>query len=208
MPIIWYVVFLCFSVFLIGALPFSLMVARCFGVKSLRQGGSGNPGATNVARLAGKKAGAIALMLDVMKGFLPAWFLSSLVDANTVSASSAYIVPAFFAMLATLGHIFSPFLLFRGGKGVATFLGGLAATDILVSSLFCGLWICFYSMKRVSAHGAIAALSGSAAVAFLLWPWPAASCCAFAAIVSIFRHRSNLKRMLKGEEFSFKNKGG
>ena len=108
------------TAYLIGSIPFSFLVARAFGVADVRRVGSGNVGATNVLRSAGKAAGAVALGLDVAKGALAVALAQRLAPGDPV-------LPAVAAAVAVLGHIYPVWLGFRGGKGVATGLGAFAA---------------------------------------------------------------------------------
>lgn len=204
-PAAYIVIAMCAAFFLIGAAPFSLIVAKLAGAGDIRSQGSGNPGATNVARVAGKKAGAVALALDVLKAFLPVFFVTHMIDGGNRGEAAYITAGAVLGFCTVLGHVYSPFLRFKGGKGVATYLGMLAGLYWLLGVIFMALWLAGYALRKISAQGAAAALCGSAFASFALLPLPAALFCVIAALLSLWRHRKNFKRMRDGEEFSFKD---
>lgn len=188
--------------YLLGAIPFAVIIARMHGVDIFKQG-SGNPGATNVKRSVSSKAGNIVFLCDFLKGCVAALW-PSLVFAG---ATHALPLGVWGLVAAILGHSFSVFIKFRGGKGVATAMGGLLALVplILITGLI--VWaILFYSSRYVSlgsiGFGISLPISGlvygssTAMILFLT---------SLAAIV-VIRHMSNIKRLLAGTESRFEKK--
>jgi acyl phosphate:glycerol-3-phosphate acyltransferase len=180
--------------YLIGSLPFSFLVARAFGVEDVRRVGSGNVGATNVLRSAGKAAGALALLLDIGKGAAASALAGRLAPGEAA-------LPAVAAVAAVVGHMFPVWLRFEGGKGVATGLGAFAplapkaALGALVAFGLTALATRFVSLSSVAGGLALAG------VAFAVrGPDPVAVAAAFTAALVVFRHRSNLRRILGGTE--------
>lgn len=176
--------------YLIGSIPFSFLVARAFGVHDVRRVGSGNVGATNVLRNAGKAAGALALLLDLGKGAAASALAGKLAPGDAV-------LPAAAAVAAVVGHMFPVWLRFEGGKGVATGLGAfapLAPRAALAALLAFGL---VAAGTRYVSLGSVAGGAALAAVAFALrGPDPVAMAAAFTFALVVFRHRSNLRRIL------------
>jgi acyl phosphate:glycerol-3-phosphate acyltransferase len=185
---------LCLGAFLLGSIPFGVIAGRLQKI-DLTAAGSGNIGASNAFRILGKKAGAAVLLLDTLKGFLPVFV------AGKLGLSPEWIVGV--GLCAVLGHIYSPWVRFKGGKGVATSLGllfGLMPLIALLTLLIFGA-VFFLSGKRVSVGSMAGAIS--AAAMFWLWPntpRPFAWLVTLAAIFIVVRHRDNLKRLAKGEE--------
>lgn len=182
--------------YLLGSVPFGLLLGRRRGV-DVRQVGSGNIGATNVARSLGKKLGAVVLALDLLKGAVPmlvfAWL--GLGDrAHPLALTLVGVAPV-------LGHCFPLWLRLHGGKGVSTSLGvmlvvapGIAAMGVAV---FAGL----YARFRVASVGS---MGGAVAIAVLLWatsrPGPEVALGALIAAIIVLQHRDNIRRLLRREE--------
>lgn len=184
--------------FLLGAIPFGFVAGKLRGV-DLREHGSGNIGATNVLRVLGKGPGSLVLLLDALKGWLP------VVLARGLGLSSGWVVGI--GMCAVLGHIYSPFVRFRGGKGVATSLGVLLGLSPLVAGLSLLAFAIPVALTRWVALGSIVA-AVTQAVLFWLLPTPYLSgdplpYRLFGVAVALFvvaRHRANIGRMLSGTE--------
>jgi glycerol-3-phosphate acyltransferase PlsY len=182
------------AAYLIGSIPFSFLVARAFGVHDVRRVGSGNVGATNVLRTAGKAAGALALLLDLAKG----------AGASTLAARLApgdAVLPAVAAVFAVLGHMFPVWLRFEGGKGVATGLGAFAplAPAPAVSAVL--VFALVAARTRYVSFGSVAGALALALLTFVLrGPDPVALAAALTAALVVVRHRSNLRRILGGSE--------
>jgi len=179
--------------YLCGSVPFGVLLTRAKGL-DVRAGGSGNIGATNVARVAGKKLGAVVLLLDAAKGALPVaacrWALP---DAPWVHASVA--------LAAFLGHVFPVWLKLRGGKGVATALGVLAV--LLPWSALAGgaVYALLVARFRISSIGSLAGGLAALGLAFAVpSPWPYPLLCALLFAGMLFTHRGNLARLFRRVE--------
>lgn len=188
--------------YLLGSISFAVLVARTQGVDILKVG-SGNPGATNVKRVLGSRLGNAVFFLDVLKGFVATGWPLLFLGANE-GETLAFGVLGLIAAIA--GHSFSCFLNFRGGKGVATTMGGLAA--LMPPVLLVGLlvWVIVFYATRIVAIASICFSISLPLGAFLKY---GAGDLRFAlglllALLIIARHRSNIQRLLKGEENSFK----
>ena len=183
------------SAYLCGSIPTGVLIARRLGVE-VRKVGSGNIGATNVARSAGKKAGLLTLLGDAAKGLLPVLIVRFLDLGETTLACTA--------VAALLGHIFPIFLGFSGGKGVATGLGvflGLAPYVILVALfLFLVTFACF---RIVSLASLVAAAATPFLLLLLAYPGAHVLAGLVGALLIIVRHRENIARLWKGQEPKF-----
>lgn len=177
--------------YLLGSIPFGIVWARIFGLGDLRQIGSGNIGATNVLRTGNKLAAFLTLICDAGKGGAAVLIARALVgeDAAQLAGFAAF-----------LGHCFPVFLGFKGGKGVATWLGTLLALAWPVGLAACATWLATAALFRISSLAAL-----TAAVLTPLWavvlgaPQAALLCIALAALILI-RHKANITRILAGEE--------
>ena len=180
--------------YLLGSVPFSFVVARAFGVEDVRRVGSGNVGATNVLRSAGRAAGALALLLDAAKGAAASGLALWL-------APEPATVPALAAIAAVLGHMYPVWLRFQGGKGVATGLGAFAPlapqAALGATALFL---VTLVGTRYVSLSSIVAAVS----LAVLAWVFgasiPVAGLATLTAALVVVRHRSNLRRLWAGSE--------
>ncbi len=180
--------------YLIGSIPFSFLVARAFGVRDVREVGSGNVGATNVLRSAGKAAGALALLLDIGKG------AGASALAGRLAPGEAGL-PAAAAVAAVVGHMYPVWLRFHGGKGVATGLGAFAPLAPLAALGAVAVFGLTALSTRVVSLGSVAGGVALAGIALALrGPDPVAIAAAVTAALVVFRHRSNLRRILGGTE--------
>ncbi|MDH4101035.1 MAG: glycerol-3-phosphate 1-O-acyltransferase PlsY [Nitrospirota bacterium] len=196
----WQAVLLVVVAYLLGAVPFGLVFARAGGVDDLRQRGSGNIGATNVLRTAGKKAAVLTLLADALKGYLPVLAASKLGFGEAVTAVTA------FAALA--GHIFPVYLGFKGGKGVATGLGVVLGFMPVVGLVVLVTWLAMAAVFRYSSLAALAACAGLPLFTFWLNPTQPAILFSLAAGgLILFRHTDNMKRLLSGKEKKIGEKG-
>ncbi|HET7292662.1 MAG TPA: glycerol-3-phosphate 1-O-acyltransferase PlsY [Vicinamibacteria bacterium] len=179
--------------YLLGSVPFSFLVARAFGVPDVREVGSGNVGATNVMRAAGKPAGVLAFVLDASKGAVAA-LIAQRLDAGPV-------LPPLAAGAAVLGHMFPVWLGFRGGKGVATGAGAFLPLAPLATALGLLAFVLTAMATRYVSLGSIVGTATLAATAFATGAHPAVawSAVAIGALI-VFRHRENLRRILRGTE--------
>lgn len=185
---------LCLGAFLLGAIPFGFMAGKLRGV-DLRAEGSGNIGATNTLRVLGIGPGVAVLLLDTLKGFAPIW-----AARQGFFLSPWWVVGA--GLAAVLGHTFSPFLGFKGGKGVATSLGVLIGLSPLVALISTLVFAVVVAVSRYVSLGSILAAITQAALLWTLAPTPLAFR-AFGLLVAgfvVFKHSANIKRLLRGEE--------
>ncbi len=177
--------------YLLGSVPFGLVLSRVFGLGDLRQIGSGNIGATNVLRTGNKLAAALTLLLDGAKGAAAVLITRSFAGEDAVQLA---------ALAAMLGHCFPIWLRFKGGKGVATFLGVWLALAWPVGVACCLSWLFMVAMSRISSIGALGAAAFSSVWAALLGSG-SALILAFALTALVFwRHRENLARVRAGTE--------
>ncbi|MFL6531613.1 MAG: glycerol-3-phosphate 1-O-acyltransferase PlsY [Chthoniobacterales bacterium] len=197
--------------YFLGSIPWGLLVARCKGV-DIRKHGSGNIGATNVLRVVGKPWGITVFVLDALKGFVAV----RIAIALTLQSPVARGYVEFFAILAAaacvVGHSFPVWLRFKGGKGVATSAGALfGIVPIAAVSIFCVWLIVFEITRYVSLASILAALALPIAVGVLVWLHLTHGfvllyfCSAMTALV-VWRHRSNISRLLSGREERFVKK--
>lgn len=185
--------------YLLGAISFAVLVARSQGV-DIFQAGSGNPGATNVKRVLGARLGNIVFTLDALKGSIAALWPILVFGGETGLRLGILGLIA-----AIIGHSFSIFLKFRGGKGVATTMGGLLAIMPLVLLIGLAAWgLCFYVTRVVAIASILFALSLPVCTYFL-YPQgdPRLTLGFVLGIVIIARHRSNIARLLQGRENKF-----
>jgi acyl phosphate:glycerol-3-phosphate acyltransferase len=190
------------AAFLIGAVPFALLVVRAVKGIDVRAVGSGNVGATNASRAFATKRGQLLAflaiyLLDAAKGFLPTWFALRFAAADAEPLLAAVLVGA----AAILGHVFSPFLGFRGGKGVATATGVLLALDWRVAVIALAVFFVVRKLTGQVFFGSLALGLVLPAAAILLEPaaafgprLPLTVLCGFLALFLLWTHRSNLKK--------------
>jgi len=183
--------------YLFAAIPFGLLATTIFGGDvELRTAGSGNIGATNVARVTSWKVASPVLLLDITKGYIPTFFATNFWH---FSDSSAQGFVAVVALTAFLGHCFSIFLGFSGGKGVATGAGALLAITPLAATLGCLVW---GVLLALTGRSSVAALSATASMLiFTNWLSPAhLPVVGVIACGIALRHATNIRRLMKGEE--------
>lgn len=182
------------AAYLIGSIPFSFLVARLFGVEDVRRVGSGNVGATNVLRSAGKGAGLLAFLLDAGKGALAA-YLAGLVEPP------GSVGPPLAALAAVVGHMYPVWLRFQGGKGVATGAGAFVPLALAVVVISCVVFAVVAAATRYVSLGSIAAATALGAFAFVLGSPPAVAwAAATVGVLVIWKHRGNLRRLRDGTE--------
>ena len=179
--------------YLVGSLSAAIITCRLMGLPDPRSSGSGNPGATNVLRLGGRKAAAVTLLGDLLKGLLPV--LAARLLGQPLEVQGLVGLAAF------LGHLYPVFFGFRGGKGVATALGVYLALNPLAGLGFIALWLVTAALSRISS---LSALVASLAMPPLFW-WLTRSA-TLGAIIGLmvllvyWRHRSNIRNLLAGTE--------
>lgn len=177
--------------YLLGSVPFGVVMARLFGLGDLRGIGSGNIGATNVLRTGNRPAAALTLILDAGKGAA-----AVLAVRATLGADAAQIA----GLAAFLGHLYPVFLGFAGGKGVATFLGTLIALEWPVGLAACALWAVVAAVTRYSSLAALLAALGSVVLAPLMGHGTLTGLLAVLAAIIVWRHRENIARLRAGTE--------
>jgi len=179
--------------YLLGSLPFAVIVSKAFGLADPRTFGSGNPGATNVLRSGNKLAALLTLLGDAAKGWLAMW-LANLLGADATTAALAGVA-------AFLGHVFPVFLKFKGGKGVATALGVLIGLDGLLAALVAVTWLAVAFVSRYSSLAAIAAACVAPTLALEKFGIGTISTAvAFMCLLLLWRHRSNITNLAAGTE--------
>ena len=185
--------------YFLGAIPFSFLIAKYFKGIDLRKIGSGNPGATNVYRSCGFKYAFFAFLFDALKGFIAVYLIPKIFfDVNSDYFVYSRII-AFFTVVA--GHNWTVFLKFKGGKGVATSAGAIAAFSLKVFGvMFCLWWIFLLATGIVSVSSILTAVSFPVLLYFFGYEKEYIIFGVFLAAVTILRHKENIKRLLKGEE--------
>jgi glycerol-3-phosphate acyltransferase PlsY len=182
--------------FLCGSIPFGVLFARMKGV-NLQSVGSGNIGATNAARALGKKTGVLVLLCDAAKGVVPIVIARYLLRGNP----ELDWVLAAMGFGAVLGHIFCPWLGFRGGKGVATSLGVFLVLAQVPALIAAGTWIGIYAVTRVSSIGSLVATAALPVAIFLHGdPRPTFWLAIALVPVIVWKHRDNIRRLMRREE--------
>jgi glycerol-3-phosphate acyltransferase PlsY len=177
--------------YLLGSIPFGLLLTRAAGLGDVRHIGSGNIGATNVLRTGRKGLAAATLLLDALKGVAAVLIANHYFDH----------VPAMFAGLgALLGHDFPVWLNFKGGKGVATYVGVLFAIAWKVGAIFALLWLAVAAATRISSLAAIIAIIATPFAAWALGHDEFALVSAVMSLIVLIKHRGNIRRLLAGKE--------
>ena len=203
-------ILVCFAAYLAGSIPFGLLIGKLvFGI-DIREKGSGNIGATNVSRTFGAKWGVICLILDALKGLLPVWLIP-MAAASTEATSSAQLMGVLAGLSTIVGHMFPCWLKFKGGKGVATSLGVvLILAPIGSAAGFVGFVVCTAMFRIIALSSITAAVVFGVCQLIVLRPDPfgeslplALFSLAVPALI-IVRHKSNIGRLWRGEEPTFK----
>lgn len=187
------------AAYLVGSVSFAVIVSRLFGLPDPRSYGSGNPGATNVLRTGRRAAAALTLLGDAAKGwaamavalhFGPAWDIP---EAGIAAAGIAVF----------LGHLFPVFFGFKGGKGVATALGIVLALSGWLALTVAAAWLLTFAMFRISSLSALVAAVLAPLFASLMLPGLYVGLVILLSGLLIWRHRSNIRKLLRGEEAGF-----
>ena len=197
----------CLAAFLSGSIPFGLLLVKLAGKGDVRTQGSGNIGATNVARTGGKGLGVLVLLLDVLKGYLPVFL--------ALRWGHGPEMAALLALAAVAGHVFTPWLRFRGGKGVATALGTVLAAAPWMALLPLALFVAaMWLTRQVSLGSILACVAVPAELALVQWtatlwgPWGWTQTWTLVAwtllaLLVIWRHKDNIARLQAGTERRF-----
>ena len=190
------------AAYLLGSIPFGMLFTRLFGGGDVRKSGSGNIGATNVARVAGPLPAVLTLLFDIAKGAAPVWLAARLTES-----SATWMMIA--ALAALLGHCFPVWLKFHGGKGVATAAGAFL---VLCPAALLGSIILFLLVLYFWRYVSLASIAASAAMPlliYILWaphhapPFIVTFGALAAAMIIIYKHDANIQRLVQGEESKF-----
>ena len=185
-----------FALFLIGylagSIPFGLLLTKLAGLGDVRRIGSGNIGATNVLRTGNKGLAAATLLLDMLKGLVPVIVVKMLAGEAAAAITAAG---------AVLGHVFPVWLNFRGGKGVATFIGVLLGLHWALGLAFIGIWLLMALLFRISSLSALAASAAMPLITpFIGAPPSTKTVVILLALFMFFTHRDNIRRLIEGAE--------
>lgn len=197
--------------YLLGSIPFGYVAGRLAGT-DIRQAGSGNVGATNVVRVLGKRYGYPVFALDVLKGFGAVKISMLLAPGRPPEWNSPEIFGIFAAISSVLGHLYPPWLKFKGGKGVATSAGALLALTPLATLIGVAIWVIVFWMTRYVSLASVIAAIVLPLVILVISPHdqnkvgPLVFSSACVAIIVVWRHRSNLSRLMRGTEPRFARK--
>lgn len=185
--------------YLIGSIPFGLLLTRAAGLGDIRSIGSGSIGATNVLRTGNKKLAAATVLLDAAKGALPV-VIAGMIFALDGTGQERALAQGVAAVAAVAGHCWTPWLRFKGGKGFATAAGVLLALAWPVMLVCAAIWAATLSLTRISSVSSMTTVVLSPAVAWLMgYPqviWPLVAI----AVIVLIQHRANIGRLMRGEE--------
>ena len=184
--------------YLIGSIPFALILTKLFGHGDIRNIGSGNVGATNVLRTGNKYLAIAVLCLDILKGLAPFIIINSLYDINILHS-------LFLCHFAILGHIFPIWLKFKGGKGVATYIGFLIGFNFLIGVYFLVTWITIALISRYSSLSSLIASLVASLYFFFINPNNLVGIfLLYLFLIISLKHRENIKRLISGTENKIK----
>ena len=183
--------------YLVGSLSFAVLVSRMMGLADPRTFGSGNPGATNVLRTGNRKAAALTLLLDALKGAVPV--LAAMHYAQALGWQEGAV--ALIGLAAFIGHLWPVFFRFRGGKGVATAMGVLVALEPILGLATMASWLLVAYFFRYSSLAAIVAAAFAPFYHALIWgDSPATLAIAFMSLLLVWRHEANIRKLMAGTE--------
>ncbi len=176
--------------YLLGSIPFGLLLTRLGGKGDIRDIGSGNIGATNVLRTGSKKLAAATLLLDAVKGTAAVMLAHRFLPGGEIAAAGG----------AMIGHLYPVWLRFRGGKGVATFLGVLVGLSPILAVVYAAVWIGLLLTLRISSVAGMAAAASAPIAAFVRGERTLVPLLAGLAVLVIWKHGDNIRRLRRGEE--------
>ena len=176
--------------YLLGSIPFGLLLTRISGKGDIRDIGSGNIGATNVLRTGSKGLAAATLLLDAAKGALAVWLAQRFWPGFELHAAAGVLI----------GHLYPLWLRFRGGKGVATFLGVLVVLLPIAAAVYAGVWIALLVVMRFSSVAGMAAAASAPVTAAVIGDSLRFPLLVGLALLVIWQHRANIRRLAAGEE--------
>lgn len=186
------------AAYLLGSVPFGLVMAKAFGLGDIRKIGSGNIGATNVLRTGNKPAAALTLVLDAGKGAAAVLIARALVGEDAAGLAGLF---------AMLGHLYSVFLKFNGGKGVATFLGTLLALSFPVGLAACATWLVVAVVARYSSLAALVTAALAPIYTYIFYHRHGAVLVLLLSALIFYRHGANIRRLLDRTEPKIGQKG-
>lgn len=194
-PMVWII-----AAYLLGSISFGILVSRLYGLADPRTVGSGNPGATNVLRSGRKSAAVLTLLGDALKGWFPVWL--------ALQSNMLMWVVAAVGLAVFFGHLYPIYHRFKGGKGVATALGVMLAVSLWLGLVCLLVWAVVFAISRISSLSAIVAAALSPLfAAWLLMPYKDYVLMVLVmAIMLVWRHRSNIQKLLAGTESGFGKK--
>jgi len=182
--------------YLLGSIPFGLVLTRAAGLGDVRDIGSGNIGATNVLRTGNKGLAALTLLLDLLKG-TAAVLIGHAIGALGGAATVASLIAG---LGAFIGHTFPVWLKFKGGKGVATYIGILLGLNWPAALAFCSVWLFVAILSRYSSLSAIVAAVVAPIWLLTIGDYATALLAALLSVLLIYQHRANIRRLVAGEE--------
>ena len=186
-------IYLLIASYLIGSISSAVIICKALGLPDPRTQGSKNPGATNVLRLGGKKIAAFVLIFDGLKGAVPV-FIGDYYGFGLIALTLT-------ALCTFLGHIFPVFFRFRGGKGVATYLGGLIAINLLVGLIFSLIWLLVAKVLKISSLAALIATALSPFYFYLITgDLKSTAIIGLISFLIFYTHRDNIKRLINKDE--------
>jgi acyl phosphate:glycerol-3-phosphate acyltransferase len=196
--------------YLLGSIPFGLLLTRAGGLGDVRKIGSGNIGATNVLRTGNKGLAAATLVLDALKATAAVLIVRAVLKGMPPMAGDAVFGPILFNKIALIsalagvaafiGHVYPVWLGFKGGKGVATFIGACIGIFPLAAALFCGVWLVTAAAFRMSSLAALVASLVAAAYPFLMGDVTLGLLFTVMTALIFYKHEANIRRLLAGEE--------
>ena len=184
--------------YLLGSIPFGLVLTRVFGAGDLRAIGSGNIGATNVLRTGRKELAAATLLLDAAKGAAAVLLAGWLFPGHEIPAAAA----------AFLGHLYPVWLKFNGGKGLATLLGICFALSWPIGLVFAGVWLVVFAVLRISSVAGMTAAVATPVAAAWFGRFDLVLLLVALALLAVWKHRANIDRLMQGTEPRFGRKNG
>lgn len=188
------------AAYLLGSLSSAIIVCRAMGLPDPRNEGSNNPGATNVLRIGGKKAAAITLAGDMLKGLVP------VLVARLLGLEPLYLAGV--ALAAILGHLYPLFFRFQGGKGIATTIGAQLGLSWQIGGSVILIWLFVSKALKISSVAGLIAMGLAPFIIWLFWPAPELVIMQSGVSLLLFwRHRENIKRLLDGSEDRIKPTG-
>jgi glycerol-3-phosphate acyltransferase PlsY len=186
------------AAYLIGSVSSAIIICRLMGLPDPREQGSGNPGATNVMRIGGKKAAGVTLLGDLLKGLIPVY-------AAQLFQAPAELLAAT-GLAAFFGHLYPVFFGFKGGKGVATSIGVLLGFSWMLGLAFVATWLLIYKLGKISSLSALVASALSPLYAWFIVGNPVlVAATALMTIILLWRHKSNIQRLMAGAEREIKS---